>query len=486
MSISIYSFVNDLSIINTEIKELYDTVQFNEDKLKGKIGKLQLRKLKKKAAKEECSDAEILEFYSNNCKELKKLLLQLDKTIEEHLEYQEGIIKDYNIEILEKLPERILTERKTYEEFIQEYLPVDIRKFISFEEETSKIFYTKMPFDFLPATKIVERVRIYNNKISSLLYTVNKLEARYKIIYQNAQYYDKYIFPYEESKYFEKNGENYGLIGKDYYYKGGELIPKETFEKKKELLVKEVESYDLDNPDWDNYLNNNFSFLTVRLVEQKIALKNIKWDRNLKMLLYKDKIILYVGTAMVVLQDTQFITYRLNQGCKEPVVLEIPTLKDLTKLILVLEESYTLHVMFNQIIAIKGYPQDQIKKKIDLKPIDIEEQNNFEGLESLLETTRTELNYKVYEEIQKLSEGTYWLSIEQSVFKIQEYMEKKNIKIALENKIQDLEKTKVFIYKSKVTLDKKAPIYLMLSKRVLVVTDNRNYQCYTVVNEEEE
>ena len=142
MSISIYSFVNDLSIINTEIKELYDTVQFNEDKLKGKIGKLQLRKLKKKAAKEECSDAEILEFYSNNCKELKKLLLQLDKKIEEHLEYQEGIIKDYNIEILEKLPERILTERKTYEEFIQEYLPVDIRKFISFEEEL--IFFMQL------------------------------------------------------------------------------------------------------------------------------------------------------------------------------------------------------------------------------------------------------------------------------------------------------------------------------------------------------
>ena len=58
MSISIYSFVNDKKIVNKELKGYYDIIQLNEDKLKGKLTKTELRKIKKLLSKEDSTDKE--------------------------------------------------------------------------------------------------------------------------------------------------------------------------------------------------------------------------------------------------------------------------------------------------------------------------------------------------------------------------------------------------------------------------------------------
>ena len=121
MSISIYSFVNDKNILDKELKEYYDIIQLNEDKLKGKLTNTELRKVRKLLSKEESSDNEIVKEQLEKLRDLKKLVFKLDEKIERSLSYQESIITKYSINFVNDLEKMILHERIEYEQYIRTY-----------------------------------------------------------------------------------------------------------------------------------------------------------------------------------------------------------------------------------------------------------------------------------------------------------------------------------------------------------------------------
>ena len=486
MSVSIYSFVNDLNILHEEIKQYYDLVQFNEDKLKGKLGKNNLRKLKKQAAKEDCSDSEILDYYTTNCKKLREDLLQLDEKIAKHLDYQEQVLQNYSLEVTENLPESILTERKTYEEFLLEHLPVDIRKFVSFHDETWHIKDVKLPFDPLPYTAIMGRLIAYDRKITSFKGQLHNLEDRYTIIYTNCSFYDLYLFTYERTNYFERNECNYGKIG-DFYYNGSALITQEAYKIEKNLLQSEIADYEIKSPDYQLFMKNNFSFLTVQLQPKKLLFKNLKKYDKFKLLIYKDKIVLIGETGIVILSGSDFTTYQLNNACKGPVILQIDSQTEMKKLLSMVEEGYMLHVLFHQIVGIKGtYQSDLVKKKVLVSPIDLERIHEIPDIDELEVLEGTEINYKVYLEIKKLQEGTYWLGIGQSAFEIIENEKTHIIKIPLDsyNDSAKVNSVKVYIDKVKVDLDEKSKIYYIVTDNEVLFTDKKYYQNFIIRKEE--
>ena len=82
MSISIYSFIDNKNISNSELKTYYDVIQVNEDKLHSKLSKLTLRKLRKLGGKESVTDSELVGELVNKMREQKELVIELDKKIE--------------------------------------------------------------------------------------------------------------------------------------------------------------------------------------------------------------------------------------------------------------------------------------------------------------------------------------------------------------------------------------------------------------------
>ena len=130
MSISIYSFINDKNISNSELKTYYDVIQVNEDKLHSKLSKLTLRKLRKLGGKESVTDSELVGDLVNKMREQKELVIELDKKIERSLDDQERIINEYqSITFKKDLEKGIMKERMEYEKYIRKYVPIDITKF---------------------------------------------------------------------------------------------------------------------------------------------------------------------------------------------------------------------------------------------------------------------------------------------------------------------------------------------------------------------
>jgi hypothetical protein len=462
-----------MNIVNLDVKEYYDIIQLNEEKITSRLTKNDIRRMKKLANKEESSDEEIKKEFVNKCKNLKKLLLKLDKKIEEKLSYQERAVKELQIPETENLKKLILKGRLEYENYRKKNITVDIKNFEKFDDEYNKLAYLKLPFENLTKTDLIERLREYNNNYRDQLYKLQRLENNYNTILRNCEYYDNYTFEYEETKYFHTKEGQYGILGV-YYYKNNKLITKEEYNKAKNEIS---ECLDLEK---------NYSFLEVQLSQSnnKLGIKNVLKYDSWYLLVDQEKIILYSKDGIVKISKMDCLYYTINKTTQGRLVFEIMDVKKLAGL---LESEYKIQVMFNSVVGIKSNLNGEyLKQKVDLKIIDLEENYNFGILEEIKEGRKIRITKEIVEGMEKLKSGDYGLSIEKGHFLIRKKVEKASlIKIPLEGG-EKMEEIEIYKEKSKVEIKTFEECYIIQTRDKLVITNTKQYQIYNIQREEQE
>lgn len=473
MSISIYSFITNDSISNAELKTYYDVMQVNEDKLHSKLRKSDMRKLRTLVGKDSLSDEELVTELIQDMRNVKKLVKALDEKIQRCLGYQESIVENYNTQFVKDLVKTIMRDRVTYESYIRQYMKVDILTFERFTKEYNKLLNLKLPFENIQYSDVLQRLGAYERKYHTLEYEVKQLERNYKRILANTRYYDSYNFDYKESNYFSYQGANYGILGW-YYYKNDELLPKETFEKvKEELAIELAEKKKEYTTDYDWVLENNYTLANLTLQERKpVGIKRVKrWD-SWYLILDKEQIVIYSDKGYINIPKEECAIYEVNEDCKGPVILEI---KDVKKLIKMLEEQYRMEILFTMIVGTKQVPGSLLKKKVELQPLDLEGYYNFKDLEEQKQEQGLDIPKEVLEELEGQPEGNYYLTIEQGYVKIRSYTEQKELKIEIEDKEAEL-KTILVRWEKMIVKFSSDVIKLVVREKELVLTNGREYQ----------
>ena len=94
MSLSIYSFFNQVNILNPDLKDFYDIIQLNDDKLHSKLKKSDYRKIRRALDKDDLSYTDSLKEMLLIVRQAKNVVKLLDSKVKDYFEYQESIITD--------------------------------------------------------------------------------------------------------------------------------------------------------------------------------------------------------------------------------------------------------------------------------------------------------------------------------------------------------------------------------------------------------
>ena len=480
----LYSFINDKDIVNHDCKALFDSVRASEDQMEKKLSVTVIKRLKKKYNKENMSDEEIKQYILNEMRNIKKTLEKLDKKLETSFDYQSKIVGEMGLTTNDQLVSKILQERKEYNQYIEKYLPVDIRKFQRYDEEYNEIRKLSLPFIEVDMYTNFKELGEYIVNYNDLMYKLKTLEDKYTIIYINSFNYDNYFIVLEESKYFTLQNEHYGKMGM-YYYKNNIIIEEKEYNEARKKLAESLQrSHYKETFDY-NYLNqNNYSFLMVKLGENKpIQLKTMNKHQTWIIIIDQERIVIYNDKLIVILPKTEFTYYRLSGKLKGPIYLEIEDINKLGELV----EEYSLYFQYTRVTGIKENWQGILKRKVGLKMLSIERKYDFRLLTKIENNNdkRIEIDYIILEELQKQKEGVYELSIVNKKFRL--VKAEKNELIELDLLIDGkLEPINIYLEKIKIRFDKKEKYYIILTEESLLVTDLTYYQSFSILLEDEE
>ena len=270
----------------------------------------------------------------------------------------------------------------------------------------------------------------YMDKYNELIRKINRLEGEYKTIYNNSFLYDNYFIQLQDSSYYSLNKDNYGKIGM-YYYKNNDLIEQSEYKESKDQLkqILDKSEYKKDY-NYKFLIENNYCFgmLRYKSEKNKISLRRIREYEAWYVSLEKERLLLYNQNILIKIPNFEFSLYNLSEYYK-PIILE---LKNINRLLRLLENKFYLHIQYNLITGIREDINGIRKEIVDLSSLDIDQEHNFSMLE-IEKNERIEIDYLIIEELDKQKEGNYLIYDKERKFYIKN---KETIELELKNDLQ--------------------------------------------------
>ena len=233
---------------------------------------------------------------------------------------------------------------------------------------------------------------------------------------------------------------------------------------------------------YEYLLENNYSFVLLNAYSERkfVSIGKVRKYDSWYLIIDQEQIILYSKDGYIKVAKDEFSRYQLNTDCKGPMILEIVDIKRFANL---LEENFRIEIMFTMAVGIKYSPDAIIKKKVDLKPLDLEGYYNFDY--APIQEKGIEVSSEIIDELEKQSEGIYYLSIDQGNFEITKNDDSKEgrskaIKVQMDNKEVAMKPIRVYLQKMavKFTTDK---VNLIIREKSIVLTNNKEYQVISIV-----